>query len=244
MGVTCSPAKQYLFTKRLVACMGSSMPHSLRHAALCAAHSAWEVFALIDVIDDVMLQDMVFTKFSPAGATPADDGSDCTFDYGCNMHYLELVFALARNANWHPHLSRDGHIDQCISMIAQCCELSESEHAFYLAGIFLRIASEQASVTPLTSITEQHWWEVTRWAWDSAYDTTGNMHCFEFLPVLVEGTKKHIEIAPQPNLEQLIKVLDHLLRWNSEQREGVLIVVRELRAVASEKLEKLERSGQ
>ncbi|KAG1745039.1 uncharacterized protein EDB91DRAFT_1122229, partial [Suillus paluster] len=250
MGVTCSPFKQYLFTERLVACMASSVPPRLRHAALRAADSVREVFASIDAIDDAMLRDMVFTKFSPAvltavcprpGATPAD-GPDRTFDYGRDLRYLQLVFALARNANWHLHLSGDGHIDRCINMIAWYCKPYQS-HTFYLAGIFLRIASEQASVTPLASITEQQWWEVIRWAWDSAYGTTGDMHCFEFLPILVEGTKKHIEIAAKSDLEQLLEALDDLLR-RSKQREGVLVVVRGLRAVARERLEKLERSGQ
>ncbi|KAG1745078.1 uncharacterized protein EDB91DRAFT_1122323 [Suillus paluster] len=256
MGVTCSPAKQHLFIERLMACIDSSMSHRLRHAALRAAHSAREVFASIDAIDNAMLRDMVFTKFSPAiltavcprpGATPTKHSPDLRFDSARELCYLQLVFSLARNTNWRSHLSRDGHIKRCISMIAECCESSGSEHAFYLAGIFLRIASEQASVTPLASITEQQWWEVIRWAWDSAYRTTGDMHCFEFLPVLVEGTKKHIEIAPKSDVEQLIKHANRLLAWRSKQREDVAVVVRDLMAVAYERLEKLEtleRSGQ
>ncbi|KAG1869133.1 hypothetical protein C8R48DRAFT_760781 [Suillus tomentosus] len=40
----------------------------------------------------------------PLGATPANDGPDCFFDYHRDLCYLELIFALASDSNWNPHL--------------------------------------------------------------------------------------------------------------------------------------------
>jgi hypothetical protein len=164
MGVSCSPAKQYMFVERLIACMDSNMPDYLRHAALRAAHSAREEMASIDVIEDAELREMILTKLSPAilsvvrprqSATPADGIFHSFFDYyDRDLCYVQLVFALARNSKWHPHLSMDHHIDWCISMIAECCE-SSLEHPFYIAGILLQITPEQMSATSFASITDQ-----------------------------------------------------------------------------------------
>ncbi|KAG1858550.1 hypothetical protein F4604DRAFT_1794678 [Suillus subluteus] len=57
MRVGCSSAKQHLFIESLIACMDSSMPPRLRHAA----HSSRETLATIDAVSDV---DIVLTKFS------------------------------------------------------------------------------------------------------------------------------------------------------------------------------------
>jgi hypothetical protein len=119
-------------------------------------------------------------------------------------------------------------------------------HAFYLAGIFLRTTSEEVSVTPLSSITEQQWWDMMRRAWYSAFLTIDNTRCVEFLPVLVEGTKKYIHIAPKTTLWQievmhLIRDLDDLItrvecRDVLEHRERVVVALKELSGVAIDTL--------
>ncbi|KAG1838302.1 hypothetical protein DFJ58DRAFT_917228 [Suillus subalutaceus] len=222
--VSCSSAKQHLYIEKLTACMGGSMPPRLRHAALHAAHSSREVFASINVVDDA---DMVLTKLSPAiltavcpqpGATPTDGDPDCFFHRDRDLCYLELIFALARNSYWHP------------------------------PGIFLRMPSEQVSVTSLSSIADQQWWDMMRKAWCCAFLTIGNPHCVEFLPVLVEGTKKYMRIASRPDLEQLINDMDDLMESLGkpgllEQREGVAVAaVKELREIAKDNITLLARS--
>jgi len=219
MGVHCSPVKQHLFVERLVACMDSPMPPHLRDAALRAAHSAREEMASIDAMDD-RLRDMVLTKLSPAilsvvcphPGTSANDDSDRLFDYNRDLCYLELVLVLTRNSDWHPPLSEDRHIDRCISMIPGYCNSeSPTEHAVYIAGIFLRITPEHQSVTLLDSVTEQQWWEVMRSAWiQLPYDIL-NTRDFELLPVLVDGTKKYMQIASKSDLEKLIGRVDRFL---------------------------------
>ncbi|KAG1851449.1 hypothetical protein DFJ58DRAFT_423887 [Suillus subalutaceus] len=273
MGVRCSPAKQHLFVERLIACMDSTMPSHLRQAALRAAHSAREEMASIDAIDDARLRDMVLTKLSPVilsvvcpppGATP-DEYPDPTTNYPRNLCYLELVFALARNSNWYPHLFGDRHIDRCISMIPEYCK-SESygQHAFYITGILLRIAPEQKSVTSLDSITEQRWWDAMRSAWNRPPHDIHNTRYFKPLLVLVDGTKKYMQIAPKSDLESLIENVDRFLARlerdmqrqrrrqetglemepempSLEQREGITIAVKELRTAASNKLESFDQ---
>ncbi|KAG2092506.1 uncharacterized protein F5147DRAFT_722301 [Suillus discolor] len=249
------------FFKILIACMGSSMPVHLRHAALRLAHSAREEMVSIDAIDDAMLRDMILTEFSPAiltavcpqpGVTHSDDSPDrCVHDQR-DLCYLELLFALARNSNWHPHLVEDHHIDRCISIVLKGCF---GQRAFYLAGILLRIApSEQSSVTSLNSITGQQWWDMMRDAWLHASFTTDDIHCFEFLPVLVEGAKRYMHIAAQNYIawevhlkffiERVDHVVDALETRDSQQGdgEGVAVAVKELRTAASDMLEELVSS--
>ncbi|KAG1850142.1 hypothetical protein F4604DRAFT_1809221 [Suillus subluteus] len=238
-GVRCSPAKQHLLVESLVACMGSTMPEHLHHAALRVACNAREQITSIDVINDARLRDMVLTKLFPAiltvvclrpRATPADDDPDPFFYEGRDLCYLELAFALARNPDWHPHLCGDRHIDWCISMIAESCEFPTS-CAFYIAGILLRIAPEQLSVT---SLTEKQWWDAMRSPWLCDSILLEAPDYYELLPDLAEGTKKHMQIAPKSDLEELIKN-----RGDPEQEDGTTIAVRELRTVASDMLEKL-----
>jgi hypothetical protein len=117
---------------------------------------------------------------------------------------------------------------------------SFSSHAFYLAGILLRITPEQLSVASLDSMTEQQWWDLMQDAWLCAKYVIYDKRCFEFLPILVEGTKKYIQIASKYGLENLIRdvnsVLDALERRDSEQGvgDGVAVAVKELRSVASD----------
>ncbi|KAG2140830.1 hypothetical protein BD769DRAFT_1428954 [Suillus cothurnatus] len=224
--------------------------------------------ASIDAINDARLPDMVLTKLSPAilsvicphpGTTPADDGPDHVFYHPRNLCYLELVFALARNLNWHPHLSGDRHIDQCISMIPEYCVSKSSDaHAFYIAGILLRIASEQTSDTTLSSVTEQQWWDVMRCAWNSPF--YGIYPDLTFV-VLVDGTKKWMHIASKSDLEQLVGNVDQFLEYLEgikqeqrklqgmrpemqvlEQQERIVIAnVTELRTAANNMLESFDQ---
>ncbi|KAG2737595.1 hypothetical protein P692DRAFT_20883401 [Suillus brevipes Sb2] len=244
MSVSCSPAKQHLYIEKLVACMGSSMPSRLRHAALRAAHSFREVLASINIVDDA---DIALTNFSPAvltavcpqpGATPTDTGPDCFFDGARELCYLELIFALARNSQWRPHLY--SHVDRAIEIIEVCCG-SRWIHAFYLVGIFLRMTSEEVLVTSLSTITKRQWWDMMGKAWNPAVLTADNTHCVEFLPVLVEGTKKYMHIASMPELIQLISDVDDLIR--SVERQGLLehreratVAMKELSGVANDML--------
>ncbi|KAG2051056.1 hypothetical protein BDR06DRAFT_959552 [Suillus hirtellus] len=217
----------------------------LRHAALRLAHSAREEMVSIDVIDNAELRDMILTEFSPAILTAVCPQSDVTLsdnDPDRDLCYLELLFALARNSNWHPHLFEDHHMDRCISIVAKC---HFEEHAFYLAGILLRIAPEQLSVTSLNSITGQQWWDLMKNAWLHASYMIDDIHCFEFLPVLVEGTKRYMHIPLELDLKFFIKDADRVLialeGRDSQQGEGrgVVVAVKELRTVASDMLEKL-----
>ncbi|KAG2092501.1 uncharacterized protein F5147DRAFT_433605 [Suillus discolor] len=255
-----SPAKQHQFFSSLVTCLHTD---ELRHAALRLAHSAREDIVLIDAIDDAELQNMILTEFSPAilsavrpqpGVTPSYDSPEGFARDQSDLCYLELLFALARNSNWHLYLFVDQHIDRCISMVAK---YHVGKHAFYLAGILLRIASEHPLVTSLNSITEWRWWNLMRSAWSHASSTTNDIHCFEFLPVLVEGTKRYMRIAAQESysyvggqfdLENLIRHADSVLNApevrDSQQGEGesVAVAVKELRTAASDMLEKLVSS--
>ncbi|KAG1787983.1 hypothetical protein EV424DRAFT_1402507 [Suillus variegatus] len=198
---------------------------------------------------------MILTEFSPAiltaispqpGATLSKDGPDRFVLDNSDLHYLELLFALARNSNWHPQLVEDHHIDRCIRMVAKHYL---GQHAFYLiTGILLRIAPEQSSAISLDSITGQQWWDMISAAWLYAQYEIHDIHCFELLPVLAEGTKRYMHIAREFELKFFIghvdSVLNALETRDSQQGEGenVTVAVKELRTTASDMLEKLVSS--
>ncbi|KAG2106130.1 hypothetical protein BD769DRAFT_1504076 [Suillus cothurnatus] len=203
---------------------------------------------------DDRLRDMILTKLSPVilsvvcpppGATPKEY-PDRLFNYDRDLCYLETSLCPREEfKTGTPHLSEDRHIDRCISMILGYCNSeSHTGHAFYIAGIFLRITPEHQSVTSLDSVTEQQWWDVMR----------------SLLPVLVDSTKKYMQISSKSDLEKLIRCVDEFLerleenmQWNRrwqemglemgpemqslEQMEGVAIAVKELRTAASNMLE-------
>lgn len=114
-------------------------------------------------------------------------------------------------------------------------------HAFYLAGIFLRMTSEEVSVTSL-NITEREWWDLMRKAWYFAFLTIDNTNCVEFLPILAEETKKSMYIAPQSELQLLIKNVDEFIgilerRDPLEPRDGVAVAaMKELRSKVLERV--------
>ncbi|KAG1798899.1 uncharacterized protein HD556DRAFT_159710 [Suillus plorans] len=141
-----------------------------------------------------------------------------------------------------------------------CNSESPTQHAFYIAGIFLQITPNQTPVTSLDSVTEQQWWDVMRSAWNKPpYDIDDARH-FNPLPVLVGGTKKYMHIASKSDLKLLIGSVDEFLEslepkmqlqkmglalrlevgpemGGLEQGEGIIIAVKELRTVASNMLE-------
>ncbi|KAG1801257.1 hypothetical protein EV424DRAFT_399576 [Suillus variegatus] len=207
MKASCSLDKQHLYIEKLIVCMDSNMPPRLRHAALRAAHTSREVLASINVLDDanMVLTDLslaILTAVCPQpGARPTSGDPDCFFDDDRDLCYLELVFALAENPHWRPHLYCQ--MDRVIMMIPACCKL-DKQHAGYLVGIFLRMSSEQVP----SSITDHQWWEMMTNAWHSCSLTDDP----ELLSVLVEGTRRHMYINSKPYLEQLVRDADDLIR--------------------------------
>ncbi|KAG2135337.1 hypothetical protein DEU56DRAFT_901848 [Suillus clintonianus] len=223
MGARCGPAKQHMFIESLIACMDGNMPNNLRHAALRAVHSVRQEMVSIDGIDDASLRDMVLKKLSPAILTAICPRRGAT------------------PADAGPALIFDDRRDACYVEL----------HGFHLAGILLRIAPEQWSPTSLESITEKQWWYMMSSAWRYACPVIDDIHCFELLPVLVEGTKKYMRVALTFELQQLIRDVDYTLETlesrdteQGERGEGVAVAVKELRTVASDMLERMVKSDE
>jgi len=142
-------------------------------------------------------------------------------------------------------------------MIPQYCNASYYRHPFFVAGILLQITPEQTSVTSLDSVTEQQWWDVMRSAWVFPRYNIDDARYLKLLLVLVDGTKKYMQIASKSDLEQLIENVDDFVErserdirrkrrlheigqeiQDSEQGEGVIIAAKELRTAASNMLER------
>ncbi|KAG2133333.1 hypothetical protein DEU56DRAFT_419981 [Suillus clintonianus] len=154
------------------------------------------------------------------GVTPLDDDLDPLFNCYCDLSYLRLVSALARNSIWHPHLIEHRHVDHCIGMIAKCHKPSFVQlYSCLVVGILLRITPEQLSVTSRWSVAKEQWWDMIRRGWMNFYSVrwVQDADADELLPVLVKVTKKYIQISSKPDLVRLIKDVDRVLR-GVEQR--------------------------
>ncbi|KAG2073811.1 hypothetical protein BDR04DRAFT_1094387, partial [Suillus decipiens] len=69
-----------------------------------------------------------------------------------------------------------------------------------------------------------------------ASSTIDDTHCVEFLPDLVEGTKKYMHVASQDDIRKLIKDVDDLIGGleGLEQSEGAVNAMKELKGMAKD----------
>ncbi|KAG2368446.1 hypothetical protein BDR07DRAFT_71440 [Suillus spraguei] len=195
--------------------------------------------ASIDVVNDAdtvlkNLSRAILTAVCPQpDATRTDDDPDRFLHRERDLCYLELIFALARNSYWRPHLHCQ--MDRAIGMIAECYYLDE--HAFYLVGFFLRLASEEVSATPLNSIMRQRRLDMMRKAlW--ACRTFNVTRCDESLRIPVDETRKYMRINSESDVKQLIVDVDDVVRNLESQGQGG---VEELRSMTKGMLDELSK---
>ncbi|KAG1859562.1 hypothetical protein DFJ58DRAFT_840139 [Suillus subalutaceus] len=83
------------------------------------SHSPEDFDWLVDYLDYIYSDDQeaAYDILLILGTTPANDEPDPMIDYHRDLCYLELVFALAKNSDWHPHLSGDRHVDRFILVL-------------------------------------------------------------------------------------------------------------------------------
>lgn len=239
-----SRAKEAAYLEILLWSMGPEQPARLRYAALRATYETRRT--LLAAIEDtdgyanlreklLALSPAILTAISPS----VESSHGVLFDEGRDGCYLKLLFTLVKNPTWCSRLSLDDHINRCISLMAEAAD--SNPHAFYLAGIFLRItAVSKVLDLPLDDMfSRAKLSPLVPGAWDafpSVY-LSGNDDCVEILPDLTEWTLEYIPLdrfALETLHERIDWVLDELGKYS--EPESVISAVETLLKVVRTRL--------
>jgi hypothetical protein len=203
--------------------MAPTRPSRVRHAALRAVSEADEDLA--SIANDSMSQGL--------GATLLDDLSRALslvmllndvqnsippVDYvdGQNRCYLRLISALTKNDEWCNRLTRDGHVEQCLSISLYEKVLASSfvlDKAF-LAGILLRIDPSDTHISPIPA--QEKRWMLVNSAWTRCRYFTKER--IEALPALVAVTRQNLPDFTRAKLADLASAVHVALQFMQDQR--------------------------
>jgi hypothetical protein len=250
-GVDNNPKYHMHYCETLIRCMDPGRPHQLRHTALRRACDAGQY---LPVSLHSELSKALLGTVRPASEQP--NSSDADEDH---YYYARLVFALAKNSNWHPHLVDDGYIKGCIQVILQVLPESyngrdkpPSPCIFYLTGILLRTLSPGQPSTHFGTLTTKQRWDLMRLAWRVAGDPCDQEYPSYASDVLGDGTEILEALAtetpkyiPEDALIDDLQVLrewlgiaaDKLeLRKAEAHHSSAIVAVKNLRAVVRRRL--------
>ena len=222
-----SPDKRPLYVKVLIRCMTRARPSRVRHAALRAAVSAREDLASITPgVDVKILEDL-----SRALLAAIQMQHNTSFDNGRNLHYLRLIFTLAKNNDWCKRLTLHGHSNWCIFLLDTILASQFTFDNFYLIVILLRIEASGNSRN-IPNIDQERRWTLITSAWTGlGYTLGGDLDIIEALPVLATETKLNLPHGAATTklvalAEHVHRVLRHLQqrRATRDQSEGPSVV--------------------
>ncbi|KAJ8585610.1 hypothetical protein M405DRAFT_824690 [Rhizopogon salebrosus TDB-379] len=146
-----------------------------------------------------------------------------------NCCYLRLISALTKNDEWCKRLTRDGHVEWCISsplydaVLASLMVLDK----VFLAGILLRISPSGTDISP-NPAQEKRWTLVNRaWVRCSYFDK----EMIEALPALVAVTRQNLPDVTRAKLADLASTVHKALKawknqrgWIGQGQANVLLV--------------------
>ncbi|KAG1733262.1 hypothetical protein EDD22DRAFT_960242 [Suillus occidentalis] len=203
-------ARESVYLRALISAMESSSPRRLRYAALRAVSDSRLALADLDAIEDENIRQTLLTKLSPALLTALRSApaagrwqvgeTDVNFDYWRDDAYLRLILALTSNPQWCEHLVSDRHIEQCILLLNNLEENSESPAPFHLAAIFGRVLSSSPDVarTAFEAVTADQFPFLVKSAWKAALDLKlyEEAECITAFPAVIEcADQKDISAA-------------------------------------------------
>ena len=216
------------YFRALIPSMNTTRPFRVRHAALRATSEARKELA--SVSSGAMLQDVdagvldelsraLLTAALPSPIQTSHDGKpEAPFHMNRDHCYIRLVFALARNEEWHQRLSDHGHVDRCIALADFILERPLWDLSFYLAGTLLRIDPSGIGL-PLNP-RQERWRALMHKAWVSLGGAGDpEIHdCIDVLPAIVEATRESSQgsekgpLSLEPNdMQTLVKHVRHVL---------------------------------
>jgi hypothetical protein len=217
-----SSTKQSSYVKALVRCMAPTRPPRVRHAALRAVSEAGEDLASIanDSMSqglDSTLLDGLSRALSPFILPNDVQNSSPPFVNERNCCYLRLISALTKNDEWCKRLTRDGHVEWCISSSLYDTVLASSMvlDKVFLADILLRINPSGTDISS-NPVQEKRWMLVNS-AWKNKFRFY-DMDIVKALPVLVAMTRQNLPGFTRMKLADLAGAVHEALQTLKDQR--------------------------
>ncbi|KAG2744872.1 hypothetical protein P692DRAFT_20837240 [Suillus brevipes Sb2] len=226
-------ARESVYLRALISAMESSSPRRLRYAALRAVSDSRLALADLDAIEDENIRQMLLTKLSPALLTalrPAPAAGRCqvgetdvNFDYWRDDAYLRLILALTSNPQWCKRLVSDRHIEQCILLLNNLEENSESPASFHLAAIFGRVRSSSPDVarTAFEAVTADDFPFLVKSAWKAALDLKlyEEAECISAFPAVIECADQKDILADLGEIRKNVGLVLEKLKKRNEYPE-------------------------
>ncbi|KAG2109033.1 uncharacterized protein F5147DRAFT_836864 [Suillus discolor] len=229
-----SPTKRLSYISSLIRCMGSTRPPRVRHTALRAVFEAREELAYITSVSmpegvDVHILDelsrAVLTAVHPNDDEAIHDTEpDASFHEDRDYCYIRLIYTLTQNDEWMQRLTRDGHLDRCISLVDGVSQKGHSDVGFYLLVIFGRIRSSGKDLP--FSPAEERCWPLLKNPWNSAKYLVGEDGYVDEIPAFVTATRLNLTIlddgVPREWFTELAEDV-HMTLVNLQQSQAILV---------------------
>jgi hypothetical protein len=212
-----SSTKRSSYVKALVRCMAPTRPSRIRHAALRAVSDAGEDLA--SIANHSMSQGLDAILLDELSCALSAQNSIPSFDYvdERNCCYLRLISALTKNDEWCKRLTRDGHVQWCLSRSLYDTVLASSFvlNKVFLAGILLRIDPSGTDISP-NRVQEKRWMLVnSAWAYCRYFDKDR----IEALPALVAVTGQTLPDFTRAKSADLASAVHEALQSLKDQRK-------------------------
>ncbi|KAG2040400.1 hypothetical protein BDR03DRAFT_1089823 [Suillus americanus] len=195
-----SSTKRRSYIKSLIRCMGSTRPSRVRHSALRAVFEAQEDLASITSVSMPRgVNSQLLNQLSQALLTAVclndnptihDAGPGTSFYEDRDSCYVRLICALTKDDDWCQRLTRDGHLDRCISLVGGACFQFDPNVRFCVLVIFGKIKSSGKDLP--FSPTEERWQLLIADAWDFARYLIGGDDYVDGIPALVTATRLYL----------------------------------------------------
>jgi hypothetical protein len=218
-----SSTKRSSYVEALIHCMAPTRPSRVRHAALRAVSDAGKDLA--SVADDSMSRGLGATLLDrlsralslvirPNNVRNRIPPSHYVNERNCC--YLRLISALTKNDEWCKRLTRDDHVEWCLSRSRYDTVLASSFvlDKVFLAGI-LRIDPSGAHIS-FNPVQEKRWMLVNS-AWEKTFCFYGK-DVIGALPVLVAETRQNLPDFTGTKLADLASAVHKALRYLQSQR--------------------------
>jgi hypothetical protein len=188
-----SSTKRPSYISSLIRCMRSARPPRVRHAALRAVHESREELASITSssmppgVDAQLLNELSCSLLT--AIRPKDSQTTHDTRLRRDSCYIRIVYALTKNDEWLQRMTRDGHLDRCISLVNGDCRINW-EVGFYLLVVFGRIKSSGKDL--FFGPDEENWRRLINNAWETLQYVTRLNNYVDGIPALVTATRLNL----------------------------------------------------
>jgi hypothetical protein len=202
--------------------MALTRPPRVRHAALRAVSEAGEDLA--SIANDSMSQGLGSTllnglsrALSPVILPNDVQNSSPPFVDVRNRCFLRIISALTKNDKWCKRLTRDGHVEWCLSISLYDTVLASSFtlDKISLAGILQRIDPSGTHISP--NPVQEKRWILVKSAWKKTFYFY-DKDVIDALPVLVAETRQNLPDFTGTKLADLASVVHEVLQFLQSER--------------------------